>query len=182
MSFAIGIAVIGAGCSKRNDQTALPGSNAPMLIVPNVSLGKLRAGMSVAQVLAELGEPGRRTASALDYPALGLAVMPGPDGIVQVIMCGDVMGINGPYVKAFTGRTREDIGMRSMREDVLKAYGEPSRIEKSWGGLESLTYDSLGITFSLEGGKVCHMIIRLGEAPPADRAVKVDITPPTGKK
>ena len=138
--------------------------------------------MTTQQVLAALGEPKRQTATALDYPALGLAVIPGPDGVLQAVMCGDVMGISGPYAKAFAGRTKEGIGMKSTQQEVVKAYGEPSQSQKSWGGIEALTYDSLGITFTLEGGKVCHMIVRFGPAPESERSVKVEITPEPAKK
>ncbi len=179
---AIAVVLSLAGCSEDSNLAASSATNAPMLIVPNASVGKLRAGMTVQQAVAELGEPKRKTANALEYPALGLAVMPGPDGVVQVVMCGDVTGINGPYVKAFAGRTKEGIGMRSTREEVIKAYGEPTRSEKSWGGLESLRYDSLGITFTLEGGKVCHMIVRLGGAQEPERAVKIELAPGAAKK
>jgi hypothetical protein len=70
-------------------------------------------------------------------------------------------------VKAFTGRTKEGIGLQSTREDLIKAYGEPSSSERLRGGTESIGYNSLGITFTLEGGKVYHMIVRLrGEQEP----------------
>jgi hypothetical protein len=87
--------------------------------------------------------------------------MPSPDGIVQVVMCGDVTGLNGPLVKAFTGRTKEGVGLGSAREEVLKAYGQPTVEEKLRGNTESFRYDPLGITFTLENGKVYHMIVRL---------------------
>ncbi len=152
------------------------GANAAMLIEPNVAVGKIRAGMTKQQVVAELGPPGRQTANALEYPALGLAVMPGPDGVVQVVMCGDVTGLNGPFVKAFTGRTKEGIGMASTRDEVVKAFGEPGSAEKLRFGLESLSYPSLGLTFTLDGGKVHHMIVRFSTLPP-DQTVTIETTP-----
>jgi len=130
--------------------------------------------MNVPQVVAELGEPQRRTPTSLEYPRLGLAVMPDTNGDVQAVMCGDVTGIKGPFVKAFTGRTKEGIGMHSTRAEVLRAYGEPASSEKFAGTLESLKYPSLGITFTLEEGKVHHMIIRLGGAQEPDRTVTLE--------
>ncbi len=138
-----------------------------MVIEPRVAVGKIRAGMTLQQVVAELGEPGRRTATALEYPRLGLAVMPGAEGVVQVVMCGDVTGIKGPFVAAFKGRTREGLGMNSTRDEVIKALGDPPQNEKMKLGLESLGYPALGLTFTLDGGKVHHMIVRLGEPAPA---------------
>src|SRR5579859_4632407 len=142
-----------------NSQSGI-GANPPIVIEPKVSVGQIRVGMDVKDVVTKLGEPDRRTANALEYTHLGFAVMPGSDGKVQVVMCGDVTGLNGPLVNAFTGRTKEGIGLGSTREDLVRTYGQPSSSEKFRGGTESLRYDALGITFTLEGGKVYHMIIR----------------------
>jgi hypothetical protein len=154
-----------------------PSPNPPLVIEPNVSVGSVRAGMSMKQVIAELGEPQRRTAKALEYTRLGFAVLPNSSGVVQTIMCGDVTGVNGPLVQAFTGRTKEGIGMKSTREELLKAFGEPTQIQTFPGGMESLLYQPLGITFTLEGGKVHHIIVRLGDAPQTDRTVTIEPTP-----
>ncbi len=153
-----------------------------MLIVPDESVGKLRAGMTVRQAVKELGEPQRRTANTLEYTRLGLALLPSPDGVVEFVMCGDVTGINGPFVKAFAGRTKEGIGMRSTRAEVIKAYGEPTSDRKSWGGFESMRYDPLGITFTLDGGKVNHMAVRLSGPPTPEKGVTVDIVPKPPQK
>lgn len=159
------------------------GTDAAMLIEPKVSVGKIHAGMTREQVVAELGPPERQTATALEYPRLGLAVMPGPDGVIRVVMCGDVTGINGPFVKAFKGRTKENIGMNSTRGEIITAYGEPGESEKMHLGLESLKYPDLGFAFTLDAGKVHHIIVRLGgaEATPPP-AISVDTIPaPTSK-
>ena len=44
--------------------------------------------------------------------------------------------------------------MRSTRDDLVKAYGEPAESEIFRGGLESMKYPNLGMTFTLEAGKV----------------------------
>lgn len=176
---AIALAISGAGCSEKKPQVA-PGplsTNTVILIEPNTSVGRVRAGMTIQQAVAELGEPQRKTAHALEYTHLGLALLPSPDGVVQVVMCGDVTGINGRFVKAFAGRTKEGIGMRSTRDEVVKAYGEPTTSEKFWGGLESMKYQPLGITFTLDGGKVCHMIVRLYSPQEPDRTVTIEGLP-----
>jgi hypothetical protein len=164
-------------CSENQDSNRPP--NPPLSIEPNFLVGRVKAGMTVQDVLAQLGQPDRRTANALEYTHLGFAVMPGPNGIVQLVMCGDVTGINGPLVKAFTGRTKEGIGLFSTSEDLLKAYSEPSSTEKMRGGTESIRYDALGMTFTLEGGKVYHMIIRLQGQPEPDRSVTLEPLPAT---
>jgi hypothetical protein len=173
---ALAALLAAAGCSQSPEQTvsASADTNSTMLIEPNVGVGKVHAGMTAQQVALALGEPARRTANALEYPALGLAVMPGPDGLVKVVMCGDVTGLNGPFVATFTGRTREGIGMKSTRADVVKAYGEPEKSEKFRLGLESLTYPALGMTFTLENDKVHHMIVRLGGAQETEKTIAIE--------
>ncbi len=167
------------GCSEQSEPAAGPAGESTMVIEPRVSVGKIHVGMTKQQVIAELGAPERQTANALEYPRLGLAVMPDPDGVVAVVMCGDVTGIRGPFVKAFTGRTKEGIGMTSTCDDIVKAYGEPASDEKMRLGLESMNYPSLGLTFTLEAGKVHHIIVRLRAAEPE---TSVTIEPaPAGK-
>ena len=169
-----------AGCGEKAEPTAAPGP--PTLIEPNIAVGKIHAGMTTGQVVAALGEPPRRPGEALEYPQLGLAVLPGPDGVVSVVMCGDVTGISGPFVKAFTGRTKEGIGMFSTRAEVLQAYGEPSADEKTRLGLESLRYDRLGMTFTLDGGKVHHIIVRLPEPAETNQNMRIDLAPEPSQK
>jgi hypothetical protein len=181
MGLGLALALYFAGCSEESDQGRL-GSNPPLVIEPNLSVGNVRAGMSAEELVTRLGEPQRRTANALEYTRLGFAVMPGPDGIVRVVMCGDVTGIRGPLVAAFTGRTKEGIGMNSTRDDLVKTYGEPTSDEKLRGGMESMKYAPLGITFTLEGGKVYHMIVRLGGTPEPDRTVTLEPSPGTTQK
>src|SRR3974390_3403526 len=129
-----------AACSERagSDSAGSAGTNATMVIEPNLSVGKIHTGMTTDQIVAVLGQPGRRTANSLEYPGLGLAVMTGSDGVVQGGMCGDVTGRNGPFVKAFTGRTKEGIGMTSTRDEVIRAFGDPAGDEKMRFGLESM--------------------------------------------
>ena len=173
---ALAVAVLAAllfpGCSERSE---LPAGQ-PMLIEPHNAVGKIHAGMTMNQVIAALGQPPRSTGKALEYPQLGLAVLPAPDGLAAAVMCGDVTGVNGPFVKAFTGRTPEGIGMLSTRDDLLKAYGVPSEDQKNAFGLESIRYDTLGLSFTLEGGKVHHIIVTLG-GEPANQGMRIELAP-----
>jgi hypothetical protein len=175
---------IGSGCSQNGSETAsgIAGTNSTLLIEPNIAVGPVRAGMSVAQVITELGAPQRRTSNSLEYTHLGLAVMPGADDKVQVVMCGDVTGVNGPFAKAFTGRTKEGIGMYSTREEILRVFGEPTADEKMRGGLESLQYEALGMTYTLEAGKVHHIIVRLRGAQQPNRTVTLEPAPEASGK
>ncbi|HTL18438.1 MAG TPA: hypothetical protein VL793_14475 [Patescibacteria group bacterium] len=169
---------LAVGCSERTD---VADHNPPLVIEPNARVGPIKSGMAIQDVLKQLGEPNRRTANALEYTRLGFAIMPNSSGLVQVVMCGDVTGINGPLVRAFTGRTKEGIGLGSTRDELVKAYGEPSSIEKMRWGSESIRYDNLGITFTLEGGKVYHMIVRLTPQE-ADRSVTLEPAPSTTQR
>ena len=177
--FTVAVLLLTSGCSEKSEQSPAntASSNTPLLIVPHVSVGEIRSGMSTTQIVAILGEPQRRTANALEYTRFGFAALPGKDGRVQFVMCGDVTGINGPLVKVFTGRTKEGIGMNSSREEVLKAYGEPSEARKLPEGLESLRYDPLGMTFTLQAGKVHHIIVALPPSSEPDRTVNLEPAP-----
>ena len=167
-------------CSERSESPAA--SAQPFVIEPHSAVGKIHAGMTMDQVVAALGDPPLSTGKALEYPKLGLAVLPGPDGLATVVMCGDVTGINGPFVKAFAGRTPEGIGMLSTRDDLLKAYGAPSEDQKNAFGLESIRYDSLGLSFTLERGKVHHMIVILATEPATNQNMRIDLAPPSPEK
>ncbi len=168
-----------SGCSdERQTGVTEAAASTPMLIEPHVGVGKIHAGMTVDQVRAELGQPQLTTANALEYTQLGFAVMHGPDKVVQVVMCGDVTGLKGPLVSRFTGRTKEGIGLNATRDEVIKTYGEPSHDENFPGSRESMRYDALGITFSLESGRVHHMIVRLTPPEPEPAPVQtIQITP-----
>jgi len=182
LASALAIALSFSSCSKKSNSASLE-NGSPMVIEPNVAVGKIRVGMRAEDVLKLFGEPQRRTANAIEYTSLGFAVMPSPDGIVEVVMCGDVTGVNGPLVKAFTGRTKEGIGLGSTREEVLKAYGQPTVEEKLRGNNESLRYDPLGIKFTLENGKVYHMIVRLRtDQQQQQPGVTVDLSPSSSAK
>jgi len=167
------VALLFPGCSDKSVQT--PAANVSLSVEPNVGVGPVHKGMTAAQVIAVLGEPPRRPGKALEYPALGLAVIPGSNDVVQIVMCGDVTGINGRYVEAFTGKTKEGIGMKSTREDLVKAFGEPRDTQTFPGGAESVPYPALGITFTLERGRVHHMVVHLESAP--DRTVTIETAP-----
>lgn len=137
--------------------------------------------MTTSEVVSVLGEPQRKTASALEYTRLGFAVVPGHDGHIAVVMCGDVTGVNGPLVKAFNGRTPEGVGMTTTRDELVKAYGPPDDSQRFTGGTESLHYISRGLTFTLEGGKVHHIIVRFGNAVP-DRTIQLEPAPANTQK
>ena len=162
VAIAATIVIVTTSCS----DSAKPGpsgqvnSNTPISVEPGVGVGEVRAGMSMDEVIAQLGKPDGKSGSRhLEYRQLGFAVGFGRDGAVNVVMCGNSTGVNDSLAKAFTGRTKEGLGLGSSRADVVKAYREPSEVEKGPTARETLKYRPLGLTFSLLEGKVYHMIV-----------------------
>jgi RNA polymerase sigma factor (sigma-70 family) len=129
------------------------------LIVPGVSVGKVKAGMTEDDVIAALGQPESKQGEVLIYDKhLGFSVVCSRKKIVGAIFCGDSMPTY-PGVKMFKGRTKEGIGMESSRDDLVKAFGQPTSA-KPWAvRQEQLEYKPLGLTFTLESGKVFHIIV-----------------------
>jgi hypothetical protein len=127
-----------------------------MVIEPGVSIGPVRSGLTIQQVVAELGAPDRKKESALEYLNLGFSVIPDKEGVVHTVLCVDPTGNEGPFTKAFAGRTKEGIGMGSSRADVIRAYGEPTATQGIDGkpGFEVVRYRPLGLVFELREGKV----------------------------
>ena len=143
-----------AGCSKRPTHSALT-SSASIVIEPGVSIGPVHSGMTIQQVVAELGEPDQKKDSALEYLNLGFSVIAGKEGLVHIVLCVD-SGKGGPFTKSFAGRTKEGIGIGSSRADVISAYGEPTATESIDGrpGFEVLRFKPLGLVFEIGDGKV----------------------------
>jgi len=175
------LALVLAGCSESASSSAA-GKADRALIEPNLAVGKVRAGMNLEQVVALLGQPKRQTASAATYPSLGLAVMLDPKGNVIAVCGGDVMGPRGPFVEAFTAQTREGLGMNSTADQIIAVYGQPSQRERNGLGVESMRYPNEGLSFTLEKGRVYHMVIGLsGEAPPP-KSIIIDLNQMDVKK
>jgi hypothetical protein len=149
------VALLAGGCSKRLAHSAWT-SSASIVIEPKVSIGPVRSGMTMEQVVAELGEPDRENGLTLEYLNLGFSVIPGKEGLVHIVLCVDPAGKEGPFTKAFAGRTKEGIGMGSSRADVIRAYGEPTARETIDGkpGFEVVRYRPLGLVFDLREGRV----------------------------
>jgi hypothetical protein len=148
-----------AGCSKQTPST--PSARSTMSSVePGICVGKVRAGMTTQQIIAELGKPDRNTGNALLYQREGIEVVVTAAGTAKSVICGDENGPESRMVKAFTGRTKAGIGMGSTRAAVVEAYGEPTKTEQR-AEQEVLWYRSKGLVFMLGGGKVDYMKVDL---------------------
>jgi RNA polymerase sigma factor (sigma-70 family) len=125
-----------------------------ILITPGVSVGKVKVGMTEDDVIAALGQPERKQGEVLIYDKrFGFSVVCSRQKIVGAVFCG------GPV--DFKGRTKEGIGIDSSRADLVKAFGQPTSAEPWAGGQEQWEYKQFGLTFTLQNGKVFHIIVNL---------------------
>jgi hypothetical protein len=163
---AMAVLLAGAGCSERTKHgpSSQSATATPMVIEPGVGVGKVRAGMTIQHVVAELGEPDNKMGKVLNYVRSGFSVIPTKAGTVGAVVCGDPEGIHGELVKAFQGRTKEGIGMNSTRAEVIQAYGAPTKVGSSQPGHETLIYTPQGLRFMLQDGRVHHMVVNLRDA------------------
>jgi hypothetical protein len=133
-----------SGCSKKPMlKKSTVGSwslNSTIVISPNIPIGSLHSGMTIQDVIAELGQPTRTNIAGLEFSSFGLFICPDKEEFT--------------LFPPFAGRTTEGIGMGSSRTDVIKAYGEPTVKKTTGSDVELLKYDSLGIKFQLHDGSV----------------------------
>ncbi len=149
----------GSGASVKSGSSDQVSSNTPISVESGVSVGKVRAGMTTNEVIAQLGKPDGEQGRFLEYKQLGFAVGYGRDGVVKTVMCGGSSGVEDPLTLAFTGRTKDGLGMGSSRAEVVKSLGKPSEVLKGPAAQETMKYSPLGLTFTLMDGKVFHMIV-----------------------
>ena len=134
MFLVVATGLVGA-CSVRSQSVA---------IEPGIAVGSVHSGMTIRQVMAELGQPDQTNDSVLVYSHLGLQVAPGNGEVVRRVT------VEHP----FTGRTKEGIGIGSSRADVIRAFGEPTIAKPGTSGYEFLRYGKLGLVFQFHDGKV----------------------------
>jgi hypothetical protein len=136
------LASLFAGCSKKAAIPTTPvwSDSSTVTVNPIITIGSLRSGMSIQEVIAELGQPTRTNAAGLEFSGVGLFITPA----------------NGETTlfPPFTGHTKEGIGMGSSRADVVGAYGEPPVVTTPKPGFEMLRYEARGIRFQLHDGRV----------------------------
>ncbi|MHC4463801.1 MAG: hypothetical protein ACYS30_20570 [Planctomycetota bacterium] len=135
-----------------------------LVMQPLVGIGKVRFGMTIEQMKEILGEPVRSRGIIQEYRDLGFAILTIKENTVTMIACGDRRRADSPLIKSCTVRTKKGIGMGSGKEDVIKAYGQPSSTQQipGPGGDDAvvLRYDALNSEFQLRSGKVTYMMFR----------------------
>jgi hypothetical protein len=133
------LASLFAGCSKKPTVSGLS-SSSTIVISPSISIGSLHSGMTIQDVIAELGQPTRTNVAGLEFSGSGFVFIP---AIGEVTL-----------FPPFAGRTKEGIGMGASRADVISAYGQPSVAKVAKPGFELLRYDSIGLKFQIHDGRV----------------------------
>jgi hypothetical protein len=113
-------------------------------IEPGVAVGSVHSGMTIQQVITQLGQPDQTNDSALVYSRLGLQVAAGKGDVVHRVT----------MEHPFAGHTKEGIGIGSSRADVIGAFGEPTVAKPGTSGYEFLRYKKLGLVFQLHDGKI----------------------------
>ena len=131
-----------------------------MVVEPNVSVGPVHSGMTMQQVVTQLGEPDQKSDGKMLYGNLGFEVDFGPGGKVEQVVCS--AGDNSGITKSFGGQTKEGIGIGATRAEVVRAYGNPAPIKSDQEqGAETMLYVSPGVAFQLSHDKVSMMYVRL---------------------
>jgi outer membrane protein assembly factor BamE (lipoprotein component of BamABCDE complex) len=132
-----------AGCSKPMEYKP------PSLdvVAPNVSVGKVRKGMTRQEVEDAIGKPGKKDSATSYYK--GMWVLFNTNGVIFNIKC----------VKGFAGHTQESIGIGSTRDEVIQAYGKPDEEKPYDHGDVNLWYSALNTTFWVQRGKVTSFIV-----------------------
>ena len=147
-----------AGCSKHPAPVTLT-SSASITIEPGVSVGPVHSGMKQQDVVAVLGEPNSKKDGVLVYHDLGIALLPERSGFLETV----IFFRGSESIMPFEGHTKEGIGIGSSRAEVIKAYGEPARIEPGHGLPErpTLFYKTPSMTFHIQDNKVYQMEVFL---------------------
>jgi RNA polymerase sigma factor (sigma-70 family) len=156
-------AILAQTNNQKSKATDIATTDEAILITPGISVGKVKAGMSEDEVVTALGKPEKMQGEVMIYDKhFGFSVVCSRKKIVGDVFCGDSM-LKYPGVKKFKGHTKEGIGMESSREDVTKAFGQPTTATPWNAALqqERLEYKSLGLTFILEKGKVFNITVNL---------------------
>ncbi len=145
--------------------------NPSWVVVPGRAVGPIQIGMSQEQVRAAVGHAERTSLGGWEYLSGGYAILFAQDlRTVDAISGGDVGYPHGGLVKAFVARTREGIGMGSVRAEVVRALGEPEADRRPLGA-EVLSYP--GLELVLVAGAVAHLTVR-GPRSIAHRALAAD--------
>ena len=133
-------------------------SSEDLVIRPGIGVGKIKFGMTVQQMKDILGKPDvAATGISYMHTSLGIEVV-ARDEVVSHIYCGNPSGNTLPIVKAMETtckfKTVEGIGIGSTEDQVLKAFGQPTK--RSNG---TLRYKDESMSISLANDKVIGIVL-----------------------
>ena len=159
---------------------------AEIVVTPSVGIGPVQFGMMADQVIRLLGEPDKivspnKDFKVLEYYSRGFSVHATTQRGVLMAMCytGKFFAFR---VRDFAGRTDKGIKMGASRSTIERAYGKPSSVREAtmkdvFGkrandpdkktGQVDLSYNDLGLTFSLHDDALDSIMIRAPRPPVA---------------
>lgn len=140
--------LLSAACEWRDEANL--GRYASETLVPGHGIGEITIGRTtladVTKLFGETNAYEHFSDSSSHYYANGLTIVTRPakdaTGVVERIGAGENIYGTG----RFLGRTDKGIGPGQSREDVLAAYGEPTKL----GFRSRLYYERLRVTFALD--------------------------------
>jgi len=125
---------------------------------PEKGLGPIAFSAPGAAVEGVFGPPEQALVkTAREYVSYGVAFLFDQQDSVAQILFGNMNGsLEDPLVKACLFKTTEGIGMGSARNDVVTAYGAPTRVHVN-GHYETMEYPDKNASFTLHDDRVVHM-------------------------
>jgi RNA polymerase sigma factor (sigma-70 family) len=153
-----GAAVVALSAGSNDAAVMTTDATGDLLIIPGQGVGKIRLGMTTNEVITVLGKPERWLGSVMVYDTkLGLGVVQSEAG-VKMVSCGG-SNLKSPAVRVFKGHTKEGIGMKSSRAEIITAFGAPTAATKMGANVVALLYKPLGVTFTLESETVVGILV-----------------------
>ena len=137
-------------------------TNQPLAIHPLVGVGEIRFGMTTAELEKHLGKPYRSSKGVHEYQLLGMAFGIDANGSINAIMAGGWCDPSDVLCDVFKGKTDKGIRMRSTREDVQAAYGEPTKQRQIAEGDKDFvlwSYDELRMRLAFRNNKLVHITL-----------------------
>jgi len=139
--------------------TPTPKPGKAFVIEPLVGIDKVRFDMTVEQMKQILGEPVQIRGPVHEYLDSGFAIFAMNDAVTMIV-CGDRRSADSSLIRNCKSRTKKGIGMGSSKDDIVKAYGEPSSTKQMPGNAVTLRYNQLHSEFLLRDDKVTYMMFR----------------------
>lgn len=143
------LVLLGTSCSRQPTRSIPAHASSQFIVIePNVSVGRVRKGMTRGEVEDTLGPP-RQTNKITSFYK-GMWVLFDTNGFVFNVKC----------IKAFAGATKEGISIGSTRADLIKTYGNPNE-DKNFEDGEDMWYAASGINYWVQRGKITSFIVHL---------------------